>query len=462
MSTFLFNEFETTSSTAWKQKIQVDLKGLDYNETLLWKTEEDIVVKPFYTIDDRKDLKIETSKNSFSICQSIFIDDEKIAKSLAFDALKRGANSIQFIANKVFDFAALLENINLESTKLFFKLQFLDTVFVEKLSQVTNTKNTFYQIDIIGNLAENGNWYQNLNTDFSSINTINKTTSNAICVDVSLYENAGAGIVQQLAYALAHTNEYLERIDKYKINNIHFIFSVRGNYFFEIAKLRAFKLLLKSLFNEYNLDSNNVEIFVQPSLRNKTLYDYNVNMLRTTSECMSAILGGANTISNVSYDQIYHKSNEFGERISRNQLLILNDEAGFNQGHLFAEGSYYIESITNQLAEKGLELFKKIENSGGFLKLLKDGIIQNKIKEKASKEQEKFNANEIKLLGTNLHANTENKIHSNLELYPFVKQRNIKTLIPPIIKTRLSETYEKERLDKEKNTINGRQKQRNS
>ena len=234
------------------------------------------------------------------------------------------------------------------------------------------------------------------------------------------------------------------------VRNIHFIFSVRGNYFFEIAKLRAFRILIKALFKEYNLTDSQIEIFVQPSLRNKTIFDYNVNMLRTTSECMSAILGGATTISNVPYDAVYHKSNEFGERVSRNQLLILKEEAGFNEGQFFAEGSYYIESITNQLAEKGLALFQQLEKKGGFLKLLKEGVIQQKITERARKEQGKFDAQELRLLGTNLHPNASNQMLADIELYPFIKQRNVKTLLIPITRNRLSETYEKERLENEK------------
>jgi methylmalonyl-CoA mutase len=450
MKPFLFQEFDTRSAAAWKQKIQVDLKGLDYNETLLWKTEEDIVVKPFYTAADRKALPINMPTSSFAICQSIFVDDEKIANSLAINALKRGANSIQFTANKRFDSAVLLKNIDISTTKIFFKLQFLDEKFVEKLSKITLPTKTFYQIDILGNLAESGNWYDNLKADFRILNAISKTASHAICVDVSLYENAGAGIVQQLAYALSHTNEYLENLAEETVKNIHFIFSVRGNYFFEIAKLRAFRILIKALFEEYNQTDSQIEIFVQPSLRNKTIFDYNVNMLRTTSESMSAILGGATTISNVPYDAVYHKSNEFGERISRNQLLILKEEAGFKEGQFFAKGSYYIESITNQLAEKGLALFQQLEKKGGFLKLLKNGVIQQKITERARKEQTKFDAQELRLLGTNLHANASNKMLADIELYPFVKQRNIKTLLIPITRNRLSETYEKERLENEK------------
>tara|TARA_B110000908_G_scaffold79638_1_gene95425 strand:+ start:3151 stop:4536 length:1386 start_codon:yes stop_codon:yes gene_type:complete len=450
MKPFLFHEFDTKSAAAWKQKIQVDLKGLDYNETLLWKTEEDIVVKPFYTAADRKALPINMPTSSFAICQSIFVDDEKIANSLAVNALKRGANSIQFTANKRFDSAVLLKNIDISTTKIFFKLHFLDEKFVEKLSKITLPTKTFYQIDILGNLAENGNWYDNLKADFRILNAISKTVSQAICVDVSLYENAGAGIVQQLAYALSHTNEYLENLAEGAVKNIHFIFSVRGNYFFEIAKLRAFRILIKVLFEEYGQTDLHIEIFVQPSLRNKTIFDYNVNMLRTTSESMSAILGGANTISNVRYDAVYHKSNEFGERISRNQLLILKEEAGFNEGQFFAEGSYYIESITNQLAEKGLGLFQQLEKKGGFLKLLKEGVIQQKITERAQKELAKFDAQELRLLGTNLHPNASNQMLSDIELYPFVKQRNIKTLLIPINRNRLSEAYEKERLENEK------------
>ena len=453
MGTSLFHEFEKNTAAAWKQKIQVDLNGLDYNESLLWKTTEDIVVKPFYTLEDRKDLKITAPKGTFSICQSIFIDDVRIANSLAKNALERGANSIQFIANSTFDFEVLLKRIDLESTKIFFKLQFLDEEFVKVLSQKTHSKNTFYQIDILGNLAENGNWFESLSSDIQKFDAISKKVSNTICIDASLYENAGAGIVQQLAYALAQTNEYLEQLHKDAISNIHFIFSVRGNYFFEIAKLRAFKLLVQTLFKDNQYEATHIELFVQPSARNKTMYDYNVNMLRTTSECMSAILGGATSISNQSYDKTYHKSNEFGERIARNQLLILKKEAGFDEGHLLTEGSYYIESITHQLAQKALTLFKSIEKSGGFLKLLKEGSIQHKIVEKAGKEQAQFDAQELPLLGSNLHPNNKDRMLDQMELYPFVKQRNIKTLIVPITRKRLAEAYEKERLENEKKNL---------
>lgn len=446
MNTSLFSDFNTTSAAAWKQKIQFDLKGEDYNETLLWQTEEGITVKPFYTKEDRKNNKIEAPKNGFNICQSIFIDDEKIANSLAVNALNRGATAIEFIANKVFDFKIVLQKIDLTTTPIYFRFSFLSTNFINEISNFCASSNSYFDIDIIGNLSKTGNWFSNLNDDFSQLEKIVKNTPNCISINADLYQNAGANMVQQLAYSLAHANEYLNHFDTDISEKFHFKFAVGSNYFFEIAKLRAFRLLWEALLKSYNYKNTTAHIFTTPSLRNKTLYDYNVNMLRTTSECMSAILGGSNTICNVAYDKIYHKSNEFGERISRNQLLVLQHESAFNDAQNLAEGTYYIENLTHQLADKALDLFKQIEKSGGFLKQLKEGVIQKKITESATATQTKFNNNELILVGTNTHQNTTDKMQENLELHPFIKQNHNKTLIVPILSKRLSETLEKERL----------------
>jgi methylmalonyl-CoA mutase len=164
---------------------------------------------------------------------------------------------------------------------------------------------------------------------------------------------------------------------------------------------------------------------------------------------MSAILGGANTICNLPYDAIYHKDNEFGERIARNQLLVLKHESYFDKVDNPVDGTYYVETITQQLAEKALELFKDIETNSGFLVQLKEGIIQKKIKESAAKEQEQFDKGERILLGTNKHPNLNDKMKHELELYPFVKKNPIKTLIEPIIEKRLAEVVEQKRLEHE-------------
>ena len=360
MKDFLFNEFNTLTPAAWKQKIQVDLKGDDYNESLIWKSNEDVHVKPFYTTEDRHFNTIPLAKNGYKICQSIFVDDVIIANKLAKDSIDRGASAIQFIAKTSFDYKNLFDNINTKEIFIYLNFEFLNAAFVSEIDNYCKSNCLYFQIDIIGNLAKTGNWFSNLNSDLKEKNKYIQSVNNSICVDASIYQNAGASIIQELTYALAHTNEYIELFGKSIAPKLHYIFSIGSNYFFEIAKLRAFRILLDALLNEHGVKNTPIHIFTKPSLRNKTIYDYNVNMLRTTTECMSAILGGSDTISNISYDSIYHKSNEFGERISRNQLLILKEEAYLSEAHKFANGAYYIENIEKQFAEKTLELFKQI------------------------------------------------------------------------------------------------------
>ncbi|MFD0994149.1 methylmalonyl-CoA mutase subunit beta [Tenacibaculum geojense] len=449
MSNYLFDEFEKISAKQWKQKIQVDLKGADYNETLLSTTNDGITIKPFYTKEDRTNTTIKLPNKSYATCESIFIDDEIVANKLAVDALQRGANAIEFKAESSFNIEIILANIDISKNTIYFKLSFLDDSFINQIHKLCNSENVFYNVDIIGNLASTGNWFYNLNKDHDLLKNIAKTTPNSLSINANIYQNAGANIPQQLAYTLAHANEYLNYFGEDIASKIHFNFAVGSNYFFEIAKLRAFRVLWQALLNEYKISNATPHIVAQPSLRNKTLYDYNVNMLRTTSECMSAILGGANTVLNISYDEIFHKSNEFGERISRNQLLILQEESEMVNAHTIANGTYYIEALTDQLSEKALEIFKLIEQGGGFLKQLKEGIIQRKISESATKEQEQFDASELVLLGTNKIQNQNDTMKNDLELFPFVKPRAEKTLIQPIIQKRLAEKLEQQRLGHE-------------
>ncbi|MCT4628713.1 methylmalonyl-CoA mutase subunit beta [Winogradskyella sp.] len=450
MSKPLFKGFEGVSSKAWKQKIQADLKGADYNDTLIWKTNEGIDVKPFYHSDEFETLaETSTSKaTEWKICQTIEVIDTKEANAKAINAIERGAESILFLINSEdISIKDLLQNIDLETISIEIKYCFLSNLN-EELQPKAN-----YHTDIIGNLAKTGNWYNNLTDDHSKFEAIVKAT-NQFSIDLSLYQNAGANIVQQLAYSLAHANEYLNHLDKILSSEakqsllVTFNVAVGSNYFFEISKLRALRSLWATIASEYHVNTD-CKIIATPSKRNKTIYDYNVNMLRTTTECMSAVLGGANVVSNAPYDSLYHNPNEFGERIARNQLLVLKSESYFDKVNNPTDGAYYIESLTEQLAEKALDLFKDIEANGGFLHQLKEGIIQRKIKESAAKEQDGFNAENIILLGTNRHPNPADKMKDELEISPFLKIEKRKTLIEPIIEKRLSEELEINRLNEE-------------
>ncbi|MFK7782390.1 methylmalonyl-CoA mutase subunit beta [Psychroserpens sp.] len=458
MSKSLFERFPEVSSKEWKQKIQADLKGADYNDSLIWQTNEGIDVKPFYHKDEFNELpNVSASKaTAFKICQTIYVADIEKSNTKALDVISRGAEAIKFIIpSENILITTLLKDIDLTKINIYFELLFLSSEYVKQIHTLKNDKTSLrLNTDIIDKLSASGNWFSNLTEDHKNFESIVSTTK-TLSINLSLYQNAGANIIQQLAYGLAHANEYLnhlnERLDKDSKAQLDVIFnvSVGTNYFFEIAKLRALRVLWKNLASEYNVNTQ-CHIFATPSKRNKTIYDYNTNMLRTTTECMSAILGGADTISNLGYDAVYHKDNEFSERISRNQLLILKHESYFNAVNNPADGSYYIESLTTQLSEKALELFKDIEANDGLLNQLKEGTIQRKIKESAAKELEEFNKGKLVLLGTNKHPNKEDKMQHELEIYPFLKTNPIKTLIEPILEKRISNNLDINRLEKEK------------
>lgn len=447
----LFEDFSKVSSKEWKQKIQVDLKGADYNDTLIWESLEGIKVKPFYHNDESiSELDINTKTTEFKILQNIFVQDVAKSNAKAKDSLNRGAETIRFtIENKTISIDELMNSLPVEND-YYFNLQFFSTEFINTLEQFASSNNytVYIQIDPIGQLVKNGNWFENLEKDFENLNKINaKASASFLTIKTGVYQNAGANIVQQLAYALAHVNEYFNRIENIS-QLITFEVAVGSNYFFEIAKLRALRILFDTLAKEYNHNFD-CKIVAIPTKRNKTLYDYNVNMLRTTTESMSAILGGADVVGNLAYDAIYHKDNEFGDRISRNQLLVLKNESYFDKVNNPSDGAYYIESLTEQLAEKALTLFKDIETNGGFITQLIEGTIQRKIKESASKEQDLFDNGKEVLLGTNKYPNQNDRMKDDLELYPFVKQNPRKTLITPIIERRLAEKLEQERLENE-------------
>ena len=450
----LFEGFEGVTSKQWKQQIQFELKGADYNETLIWNSPEDIKVKPFYHKDEfDKKAHVATKASAFRICQNIFVFDIDKSIERAIDTINRGAESIRFtIQDKNTDIIRLLSGLPVGRIHIYLNLSFLSADFIKAVETYAQQNNAtiFCHIDPVGHLAREGNWFESTEkNNFEALNTIAKNTSAIafISIDATLYQNAGANMAQQIAYSLAHANEYFNRIENIQ-QPVVFQVAVGTNYFFEIAKLRALRLLYHTIAKEYGI-LQDCYILATPTKRNKTLYDYNVNMLRTTTECMSAILGGADAVANLPYDALYHKDNEFGDRIARNQLLILKNESYFDKVNNPADGSYYIESLTKQLAKKALALFKDIEANDGFLKQLGDGTIKRKIQESADKEQQLFDSGKEVLLGTNKYPNKNDRMGHDMELFPFVKIKPRKTLITPIIERRLAEKIEQERLSAE-------------
>ncbi len=450
----LFKEFDKVSAKQWKQKIQVDLKGADYNDTLITHTPEGIDIKPFYSSEDIETVTLSSSSQAsqWKICETIYAKNASVTNERARAAMERGTEALRFVLpSEDISLKTLLQDIDLDDVPVHLESHFLSEIFLKKLIPFQNSGLTI-GLDILGNLAKSGNWYHGLEKDHDIIQKALEDIghkSSIFSVDVGLYQNAGANMVQQLAYGMAHVNEYLNHFGAEAVGDVEFKVSLGGNYFFEIAKLQAIRKLWFTLVSAYTDDPPRCRIHTTPSKRNKTLYEYNMNMLRTTTECMSAVLGGTDTISNLPYDTLYHKHDEFGDRIARNQLLILKHESYFDKVNNPAEGAYYLESITEQLVEKALLLFKEIEAGGGLLRQLKEGTIQRKIQESAAKEQETFDSQADVLVGTNKYPNEQDRMRDELELFPFVKRDKRKTLVVPIIPKRLAEEMEQKRSKRE-------------
>lgn len=229
---------------------------------------------------------------------------------------------------------------------------------------------------------------------------LSKDFKRNICVDISLHQNAGAAIYQQLGIALAKAKELAEAYGAKVLNKLIFRIAVGGSYFFEMAKLRAFKIIFNQLSKEYGLDEVPY-IFAETSLRNKAISDNENNLIRSTLELASAMIGGADAVFSNNY--LVDRSTDNSEEISFKQQIVLAYESIINVFEDASNGSYYVEDITRQFAEKAWALFVEIEEAGGYLELLKQGVIQKKIYDHAIEEQQWIEEGKIKLIGVNLY-----------------------------------------------------------
>lgn len=430
----LFEDFNPVSEKEWKQKIQVDLKGKDFNEVMITRTDEGIDIKPFYHQDSKIDLDI-PSPNQWLITENITPEDIKDIEHIR----SKGAEAFMIELEHSKDLPDNL--LNSENPNLVL----CDDI---NLKDIQPVENMIYAFDPIHKLIKTGNWIKNQTDDLQKHqNFVIKTHS--LSIDARLFHNAGANITQQLAYTTAQLQSYFKDLKlEAKTLNINIFTAIGTNYFFEIAKLKAFRLLVNTLCKAQGVNYN-LKIISEPGLHHMSIYDYNVNMLRSTSECMSAILGGSDFVKNTYYDQIFKAKYDFSRRIARNQLLILKHESYFDKVENVADGSYYINYLIKALAEKALDIFKDIEKSGGMIQQLFDGKIQQKIKEQLQNNIEKFHSKELKLVGVNVYINEDDQMSSQIEIDILGKGKKQKTLIKPIRPTRIAEILEQKRLKEE-------------
>lgn len=402
----LFDRFPPVSTKQWKQLIQYGLKGADYNERLVWESSEGINVKPFYNSDDlgMAHGPFEEGTIPWRIVAPIAANTAETANEKAKQALASGAEALHFsIPDGGFVPEVFLRDLTSLGVPIFLDMRKPNFDFAEAVSGLlpTGGEDLYLNLDILGHLAFTGRWYEDKEKDHLLVKRIlaMRPIGNVIAVDTTVYQNAGGHIVQQLAYAMAHVHEYLGDLSEVAPIRPLFKVAIGGNYFFEIVKIRALRRLWALIAKKYDIPDQ-CRILAIPSQRNKSREDSDGNLLRTTMETMAAILGGADFVQNTPYGQ-KGSDQAHAERLALQQLLITKYEARSDAVANPADGAYYIESLTGQLAEKALILWKHIEANGGFFEQLKQGTIQRKIHESAKAEQMRIDTGQEVLVGVN-------------------------------------------------------------
>ncbi|MAQ00026.1 MAG: hypothetical protein CMC51_04365 [Flavobacteriaceae bacterium] len=364
----------------WAKKIINDLGAEKYN-ALFTSTDEEIDIAPFYV---KKENIIINPDNLLFPKKWNIINEVDCIKSndLGIELKNLSDNEITNV---------ILRNFNkIDLTK--YDLNKLNiSLKINNVEDFKGSQYTKYQIIFEPNLKNSKNL------------ELKKYIGKSYNLNISseFFKDSGANIVQEIAFSLSAANEYLNEFGSEIIEKISFELIQGGNYFLEIAKIQALRILWALITKEYGNQIDNCIITAKPSVKNKTSNNFNNNIIRSTSECMSGILGGCNYIKSIAYDVTFKEKNSFSERIMNNQLLILKNETSINKVNNAVSGSYFITYLIEELTQKSLNLFKKIENEGGYYKSLNKKNLFNEILTNSKSVQRQYELKEKILIGYN-------------------------------------------------------------
>lgn len=455
----LFEEFPTVSAEQWIQQVIKDLKGESFEEKLKYVSADGISIDPFYTAENLtkyNECKPLFSHSDWEVCDEIVVKNEKEANRKALNGLNNGASGLVFHVSSTVDLDVLLEEIRIEYISVQFVLTEGAAAFSGKLDQYIAAKkidpktlNISVNADPIGVLMKTGESKADKNelvAIFSADNSIR-----TINVNAAIYQNAGASQGYEIACALAHLNEYINVLKENNIgapalaNKIQVNVAVGPDYFFEIAKLRAYRKAFALLFEEYKI-AGEIYIHAETSFRNLTVFDAHNNLLRSTTEAMAASIGGCNSLTVLPFDAAYSNSSDFAERMARNIQLILKSESYFDKIADASAGTYFIEELTEQLAEKAWNYFTEIEKNGGFIASLEKGKIQSMIRQFAAVQQEAFDSGKEVLVGTNKFPDAKENKKDKQDSIVWGNENATGKTIEPLSTLRLSAANEQQRL----------------
>ena len=443
----LFTEFAAPTTQEWLDKIQVDLKGADFQKRLVWRTNEGFNVQPFYRREDLANLKTpdalpgefpfvrgnKKDSNAWYVRQNVVVgEDPKAANAKALDILNKGIDSLGFhIPGKMVSketVETLLDQILCDVVEVNFATcprhsvelaEILVAYFAEKGYDKQKVVGSI-EWDPMQKMVMKGKDVTPVLAFGPKLVEVLKEYPNFRCIAVSTdaLNNAGAYIVQELGYALAWGNEYLQQLVDAGVDadlaaqSIKFNMGVSENYFMEIAKFRAARLLWAQIVKQYEPKSDEackMCVNATTSKYNQTLFDSYVNLLRSQTEAMSAALGGIHSMVVTPFDAPYEQATDFSERIARNQQLLIKEESHFDRIVDPSAGSYYIEHLTDALATEAWKIFLKVEEEGGFLAAVKAGTVQDDINATNVKRHGDAAKRKEFLLGTNQFPNFTEK-----------------------------------------------------
>ena len=442
----LFTEFSAPTTQEWLDKIEVDLKGADFQKRLVWKTNEGFSVQPFYRREDVEKLQTPNAmpdefpfvrgnkkdNNLWYVRQEIEASDAKEANAKALDILNKGIDSLSFTIpgdSVSADFIEqLLDGILCDVVEVNFNTCKRHSVELAQILVAYFEKKGYDKEKVVGSIdwdpiekiVVDGKDVQPVLKFAPALIETFKEYPNFRCISVNSVSlnNSGAYIVQELGYALAWGNEYLQQLVDAGVDptlaasKIKFNMGISENYFMEIAKFRSARMLWAQIVKQYEPKCDcacKMCVNAVTTSYNMTVFDAYVNMLRSQTETMSAAIAGVHSIVVTPFDAVYETPNDFSERIARNQQLLLKEECHFDKVVDPASGSYYIEELTTSLAAEGWKIFLKVEEEGGFLAAALAGTIQDDIN--ATNEKRHLHAAQRRefILGTNQFPNFTEK-----------------------------------------------------
>jgi len=442
----LFTEFTAPTTQEWLDKIEVDLKGADFQKRLVWRTNEGFNVQPFYRREDLASLKTpdampgefpfvrgnKKDSNAWYVRQNIIVDDPKEANAKALDILNKGIDSLGFklpgsMVSKE-NVEALLDNILCDIVEVNFSTCPRHALELAEILVAYFAKKGYDKEKVVGSIEWDPMAKMLLKgKDVTPVLEFGPKLVEAlkdyphfrpVAVSTDVLNNAGAYIVQELGYALAWGNEYLQQLTDAGVDvdlaakSIKFNMGVSENYFMELAKFRAARLLWAQIVKQYEPKCDcacQMIVNATTSTYNQTLFDSYVNLLRSQTEAMSAALGGVHSMVVTPFDVTYEKPTDFSDRIARNQQLLIKEESHFDRIVDPGAGSYYIEHLTDALATEAWKIFLKVEEEGGFLAAIKAGTIQDDINATNVKRHGDAAKRKEFLLGTNQFPNFTEK-----------------------------------------------------